>query len=345
MKQIQRHYNEFQKRFKAMSDKELIDAFNRDVGNPGWVSARGEYHGALRAEFENRGYDYLSIGDKGVSIKKMGKVKPYFRVKKWVEQDKIQRVLPWINLVLAVIIVGFLILLSTNDAALNFVLGLYTKSVPQSLAPEIEVPTSAPVYAVPTVAQPVYKAPTPIPDPDPFVTCNISSNCGGGSVRLRKNACSQTTCCQIGPQWLFYNSKDKCVQDQNALTALHNTKPPQIPTQTGSSAQPLVTCTLSYGTYQLTQSSCDSFKSSDKPYIPSSNTQAVVTPDPVIQQQNNNSELNQECKTDAALTFNNQKQQCINLYGMQSSTGPACIQISQGYYDQAVITCNSQYPI
>lgn len=34
--------------------------------------------------------------------------------------------------------------------------------------------------------------------------------------------------------------------------------------QTSSSSQPLVTCVLSYGTYQLTQSSCDSFKSSDK---------------------------------------------------------------------------------
>lgn len=59
------HYKEFQNRFKVMSDEELLDAFKRDVGNPGWVSARGEYIEALRAEFKNRGLDYPDTGGKG----------------------------------------------------------------------------------------------------------------------------------------------------------------------------------------------------------------------------------------------------------------------------------------
>ena len=47
-----------------MSDEGLIDAFNGDVGNPGWVSARAQFHYALHEEFDNRGFDYLDIGNK-----------------------------------------------------------------------------------------------------------------------------------------------------------------------------------------------------------------------------------------------------------------------------------------
>jgi hypothetical protein len=58
-------YQEFRKRFAAMSDEELIGAFNREVGNPGWVASRGFYLLALHDEFENRGFDYSAIGSKG----------------------------------------------------------------------------------------------------------------------------------------------------------------------------------------------------------------------------------------------------------------------------------------
>ena len=58
-------YQEFQERFRGMSDEQLIGAFNGDVGNPGWVSARASFHAALREEFEKREYDYSAIGDKG----------------------------------------------------------------------------------------------------------------------------------------------------------------------------------------------------------------------------------------------------------------------------------------
>jgi hypothetical protein len=59
------HYQEFVERFKNMSDEELIDAFNSDVGKNGWVPARASFHAALRGEFENRSYDYSAIGGKG----------------------------------------------------------------------------------------------------------------------------------------------------------------------------------------------------------------------------------------------------------------------------------------
>jgi hypothetical protein len=55
--------NEFTIRLRAMSDNELIDAFNKDVGNPGWVAARGRFHAALREEFIKRGFDFSAIGN------------------------------------------------------------------------------------------------------------------------------------------------------------------------------------------------------------------------------------------------------------------------------------------
>ena len=37
--------------------EECINLFNNDVGNPGWVSARGRFHEALRKKFLNSNYD------------------------------------------------------------------------------------------------------------------------------------------------------------------------------------------------------------------------------------------------------------------------------------------------
>ena len=48
-------YQEFQARFREMSDAQLIDAFNREVGNTGWTSARASYGAALHREFDARG--------------------------------------------------------------------------------------------------------------------------------------------------------------------------------------------------------------------------------------------------------------------------------------------------
>lgn len=55
------HYEEFKKRFEKMTDEELLNTYSKDKGKPGWVRARGEFLGALRAEFENRGYIYPTL--------------------------------------------------------------------------------------------------------------------------------------------------------------------------------------------------------------------------------------------------------------------------------------------
>lgn len=68
-------YKEFRNRFKKVSDKQLIGAFNREVGNKGWTTSRASYLAALHQEFEDRGYNYQSIGDKtGLSFKRKVKL-------------------------------------------------------------------------------------------------------------------------------------------------------------------------------------------------------------------------------------------------------------------------------
>jgi len=51
-------------KLQKMTDEQLIDLFNKDVGNPGWVGARASFHSALYKEFENRGFDFSVIGNK-----------------------------------------------------------------------------------------------------------------------------------------------------------------------------------------------------------------------------------------------------------------------------------------
>jgi len=57
-------YQEYLDRFGKMTDDELVKAFNKEVGNSGWVGRRGIYLAALHKEFENRGFDYSIMGGK-----------------------------------------------------------------------------------------------------------------------------------------------------------------------------------------------------------------------------------------------------------------------------------------
>ncbi|MDX1687030.1 MAG: hypothetical protein R3248_03520 [Candidatus Promineifilaceae bacterium] len=46
-----------------LSDEELVEAFNKEVGKPGWTNSRAKYFYKLREEFERRNIDYSAIGD------------------------------------------------------------------------------------------------------------------------------------------------------------------------------------------------------------------------------------------------------------------------------------------
>lgn len=62
-------YFEFKEAFQMMSDQELVDAFNREVGVPGWVTARNYYLHYLREEFNKRSFDISAIHRHGLSLK------------------------------------------------------------------------------------------------------------------------------------------------------------------------------------------------------------------------------------------------------------------------------------
>jgi hypothetical protein len=64
-----------------------------------------------------------------------------------------------------------------------------------------------------------------------IVTCKIDNQCGGGAVQLQRGICENSTCCQIGDKWTFYQDKNKCKQDQNIYNASLPT-PTSLPTST-----------------------------------------------------------------------------------------------------------------
>jgi hypothetical protein len=53
----------FKEYFANINDEELINAFNREVGNNGWVNARALYLFEMKEEFEKR-FDCSEIRDK-----------------------------------------------------------------------------------------------------------------------------------------------------------------------------------------------------------------------------------------------------------------------------------------
>ncbi len=82
-------------------------------------------------------------------------------------------------------------------------------------------------------------------DSDPFVNCNVNSNCGGGTKSVKNSECSNSTCCEVGGEWYFYTDKNKCAQDQNSYnnsqytnTTNYNTNHPTTSTYTYSTTQP-----------------------------------------------------------------------------------------------------------
>lgn len=51
-------------------------------------------------------------------------------------------------------------------------------------------------------------------NPDPPVHCSIHENCGGGTTPLKQSECDNSTCCQVGDEWIFYKDKNQCTKDR-----------------------------------------------------------------------------------------------------------------------------------
>lgn len=51
----------FEKNLISLLDQEVINSFNKEVGNTGWVAARAHFLKALTNQFESREIDYSII--------------------------------------------------------------------------------------------------------------------------------------------------------------------------------------------------------------------------------------------------------------------------------------------
>jgi hypothetical protein len=52
---------EYRERLSSKSDMDLIEALNQEVGNPGWVSARGRYLVALNEVLHSRDFNLSAV--------------------------------------------------------------------------------------------------------------------------------------------------------------------------------------------------------------------------------------------------------------------------------------------
>lgn len=62
------HENEYTERLRSASIQKLVDGYNSQVGNRGWVSSKGCYLYALYYEFKNRNID-ISVIDTGTGLR------------------------------------------------------------------------------------------------------------------------------------------------------------------------------------------------------------------------------------------------------------------------------------
>ena len=166
---------------------------------------------------------------------------------------------------------------------------------------------------------------------DPIITCNISSNCGGGSRQMKKSECDQTTCCQIGNNWYFYLSKDKCIQDQKSV------QPQQVVVQQAPVSNK-VPVFISYGGYTM--------------YCPQQNVSAVQSISSTMESKktewakNFNTCADNFYKTDPCYvachdTETNQLNACYAQYGYSGPDYTICTNSAFDGYGTCIKTCPS----
>lgn len=179
---------------------------------------------------------------------------------------------------------------------------------------------------------------------DYTVDCSISSNCGGGTKKLLKSECDNSTCCQIGDKWIFYTSKSKCNQDQKNNSSGSNG---YTNTNSSSSYPP---CTVYYPilgysrTYyytppeqcQLWQQQASSVNKTPTPYATPTMTEAQAQS--IIN--SHNSQV-QQCRNQVNTTYSQKMQNCNIQF--QGSAAEVCTTAVQKQWNQATSNCGQLY--
>ena len=222
-----------------------------------------------------------------------------------------------------VLVLGVVILLNVSASAF-FAAHTYVAR-PQDVSGRVVLPTSTNSSSQAVRDINTYQVPTPTTDPDPIIACEINTNCGGGTMQLRRSECSNTTCCQIGNKWVLYKDPNQCTSDQNTYY------------KTGDAGGNYVLPHYSYPTYPPLQTS-----EQTPGYSYSSPT---ATP---YQQQapnlSQNSALQQQCISQADYSLNIAKNNCTTQLSSGSEYLQNCIQSAQQQHDQTVVLCEHDFP-
>lgn len=245
-----------------------------------------------------------------------------------------------ITLIIAIIGLTFW---DSNQSAIEGVLGISTHNTPTLEA------TPKPIYE-PTNT--LTDTPTPyLNTSQPLIDCTGPD---GKHLQVTQKQCDDFNAawgnasnsgngiqCEIIPgQYITVKDETECEQARTSFMSASS--------NSGSMTnQPTVSCVLSWGTFQITQTECDQEKAIDAQSQNTQNTQyyyptyATPTPLPTIDYSYQNS----QCKQNALNTYQAAQQYAMGMYGGGSSAGAALIKIAQAQYIQAVTQCDAQYPI
>lgn len=92
------------------------------------------------------------------------------------------------------------------------------------------LPTAEPTVTPKVIPKKTIKPVQKVVDTDPIVNCTMSAECGGDIRKVKESECKNGTCCQIGSSWIFYTSKQKCIDDQNKARPNTVNNPQIVPT-------------------------------------------------------------------------------------------------------------------
>lgn len=215
--------------------------------------------------------------------------------------------------------------------------------------PPAPIPTSKPLplpIYIPEVEGVKTTKTQPVIDIDPIITCNISTNCGGGSRQMTKSECDQTICCQIGDSWSFYMSKDKCYQDQKAnyeqfVKDFYQNDPDEVSCSSIGYSEK-----AQAWTYILTQDECAKAMEEAKSRQTVNTSTPYPTKDPAIIEQQRQADI-QHCKDNAKSKYDGEASVLRNQYraagALSSSAYGQAAKNLQDDYNYWIYLCENAY--
>ena len=195
-------------------------------------------------------------------------------------------------------------------------------------------------YKIESTQQPYIQ---PTIDPDPIIDCKFTYI---GTLKLRTSVCAKSTDCQINDKWYYYDSVEKCKQDQNASYSQNipnsnsNNNTSQNNLGFGSA---IIKCAYSGNGYQydfgeITRDECK-IKMVQYWSNQGQTTNIPTIPIPTVSTNNTNTTTN-IIDTSACRNQYNSDVQKANAYGGSSSVGSAILEMAQNNLNSCLSTGN-----